>query len=58
MQRIFIRDEAHYRKVTHYIEWNPVKAGLVKTQEWISRLALARLPPAFRYAGVTQLTDC
>jgi len=29
----YIRDEAHYRKVVHYIEWNPVKAGLVKTPE-------------------------
>jgi putative transposase len=29
----YIRDEAHYRKVAHYIEWNPVKAGLVKTPE-------------------------
>lgn len=26
----YIRDEKHYRKVRHYIEWNPVKAGLVK----------------------------
>jgi REP element-mobilizing transposase RayT len=26
----YIRDEAHYRKVVHYIESNPVKAGLVK----------------------------
>jgi putative DNA methylase len=31
----YIRDEAHYRKVVHYIESNPVKAGLVKTpDEW------------------------
>ena len=29
----YVRDEAHYRKVTHYIEWNPVKAGLVKTPD-------------------------
>ena len=29
----YIRDEAHYRKVVHYIEWNPVKAGLVKSPE-------------------------
>ena len=29
----YIRDEAHYRKVVHYIEANPVKAGLVKTPE-------------------------
>ena len=29
----YIRDEAHYRKVVHYIESNPVKAGLVKTPE-------------------------
>jgi len=38
----YIRDEAHYRKVVHYIEWNPVKAGLVKTPgEW--RFSSARL---------------
>lgn len=29
----YIRDEAHYRKVVHYIEWNPVKADLVKSPE-------------------------
>jgi putative DNA methylase len=29
----YIRDEAHYRKVVHYIESNPVKAGLVKSPE-------------------------
>ena len=29
----YIRDEAHYRKVVHYIETNPVKAGLVKSPE-------------------------
>jgi putative transposase len=31
----FMRDEAHFRKAEHYIEWNPVKAGLVKEpQMW------------------------
>ena len=31
----FIRDEEHFRKAVHYIEWNPVKAGLVKSpEEW------------------------
>jgi len=29
----YVRDEAHYRKVIHYIESNPVKAGLVKSLE-------------------------
>lgn len=29
----YLRDEEHYRKVVHYIEWNPVKAGLVQTPE-------------------------
>ncbi len=29
----YIRDEAHYRKVVHYIESNPVKAGLVRSPE-------------------------
>jgi REP-associated tyrosine transposase len=32
----FIRDEEHFRKAVHYIENNPVKAGLVKSPEaWI-----------------------
>jgi putative DNA methylase len=29
----YVRDEAHYRKVVHYIESNPVKSGLAKTPE-------------------------
>lgn len=30
-----MRDEAHFRKAQHTIEWNPVKAGLVKwPQDW------------------------
>ena len=29
----YIRDEAHYRKVVHYIENNPVQAGLVRSPE-------------------------
>jgi len=29
----YIRDEAHYLKVVHYIESNPVKAGLAKTPD-------------------------
>jgi putative transposase len=29
----YIRDEAHYQKIVHYIESNPVKAGLAKTPE-------------------------
>jgi putative transposase len=29
----YIRDETHCRKVVHYIESNPVKAGLVKAPE-------------------------
>src|SRR6266536_1169572 len=32
----YIRDETHYRKVVHYIESNPVKAGLAKSPEhWL-----------------------
>jgi REP element-mobilizing transposase RayT len=31
----FMRDEVHFRKALHYIESNPVKAGLVKdAKEW------------------------
>ncbi len=29
----YMRDETHFRKAQHYIEWNPVKAGWVKTSE-------------------------
>jgi hypothetical protein len=29
----YIRDEEHYRKVVHYIEWNSVRAGLVEWPE-------------------------
>lgn len=29
----YIRDEDHYRKVLHYIEWNPVMARLAKSPE-------------------------
>lgn len=29
----YIRDEAHFRKALHYIEWNPVKAHLVRSPE-------------------------
>jgi putative transposase len=29
----YLRDEEHYCKVVHYIEWNPVKAGLVRSPE-------------------------
>lgn len=29
----FIRDDRHFRDVVNYIEQNPVKAGLVRTQE-------------------------
>jgi putative transposase len=32
----YMRDEAHFLKTVHYIEWNPVKAGLVKeTKQWL-----------------------
>ncbi|MEO7298196.1 MAG: transposase [Verrucomicrobiota bacterium] len=29
----YIRDEEHFRKAVHYIEWNPVKAHLVNSPE-------------------------
>lgn len=29
----YMRDEEHFRKAKHYIEWNPVKAHLVKEPE-------------------------
>jgi putative transposase len=46
----YIRDEDHFRKAIHYIEWNPVKAHLVKTpDEWAFSSAQhksAGVPPA------------
>jgi putative transposase len=40
----YIRDEAHYQKTVHYIENNPVKAGLVKdAKQW--RWSSARWRP-------------
>jgi REP element-mobilizing transposase RayT len=31
----YVRDEEHFRKAKHYIEWNPVKAGLARgPEEW------------------------
>ena len=45
----YIRNETHYRKVVHYIEWNPVKAGLVRTPEqWPcrQRASSRRIPSA------------
>jgi putative DNA methylase len=31
----YMRDEEHFRKARHYVEWNPVKAGLAKLpEEW------------------------
>jgi len=31
----YMRDEEHFNKAKHYIEWNPVKAGLLKQpQDW------------------------
>jgi putative transposase len=29
----YMRDDEHFRKARHYVEWNPVKAGLVKLPE-------------------------
>jgi len=40
----YIRDEEHFRKAVHYIENNPVKAGLVKSpEEWIFGSARHRI---------------
>lgn len=39
----YMRDEAHFRKARHYIEWNPVKAGLARTpEEWAFTSANAK----------------
>ncbi|MGH7994109.1 MAG: REP-associated tyrosine transposase, partial [Limisphaerales bacterium] len=47
----FIRDEEHFRKAVHYIENNPVKAGLVNSpEEWIFGSSCYRSaggPPAY-----------
>lgn len=32
----YMRDEEHFRKAQHYVEWNPVKAGLARhPAEWL-----------------------
>jgi hypothetical protein len=28
-----VRDKDHFKKVVHYTEWNPVKAGIVRAPE-------------------------
>jgi putative DNA methylase len=39
----FIRNEEHFRKTVHYLENNPVKAGLVRSaEEWIFSSAYHR----------------
>ena len=44
----YMRDEEHLRKAKHYIEWNPVKAGLVRTPEaW----AFSSANPQWRWSA-------
>lgn len=44
----YIRDEEHFRKAQHYIEWNPVKAGLVREPEaW----AFGSANPKWQWSG-------
>lgn len=44
----FVRDEAHSRKVQHYIEWNPVKAGLERDPaQW----PFSSLNPRWQWSG-------
>jgi REP element-mobilizing transposase RayT len=45
----FMRDEEHFRKAQHYIEWNPVKAGLVHQPEaW----AFSSANPKWKWSSV------
>jgi len=42
----YLRDDDHYRRVVHYIEYNPVKAGLVQVPEaWVWSSARYRGAP-------------
>jgi putative transposase len=44
----YVRDEDHFRKAQHYIEWNAVKAGLVKTPpDW----PFGSANPKWRWTG-------
>ena len=44
----YMRDEEHFRKAQHYIEWNPVKAGLVKAPaDW----ACSSANPKWQWSG-------
>ena len=43
----WVRDSAELRRITHYIEWNPVKAGFVESPElwpWSSARQVWNLP--------------
>lgn len=51
-----IRDEDHYRKVVHYIEANPVKAGLVKTPDQWS-FSSARFRDEYNRLKITAKPD-
>ena len=44
----YIRDEAHYRKARHYIEANPVKAGLARAAE---QWACSSANPKWQWSG-------
>jgi hypothetical protein len=50
----YMRDEEHFRKAKHYVEWNPVKAHLVRQpEEWAFSSANAkwRWSAVDRYSG-------
>jgi putative transposase len=50
----YIRNESHFRKARHYLEWNPVKAGLVQAPDlWAFSSANPKWQwsPVDRYAG-------
>jgi REP element-mobilizing transposase RayT len=50
----YMRDEAHFRKAQHYIEWNPVKAGLVRTPEaW----TFSSANPKWMWSGAARYAD-
>jgi len=44
----FMRDEEHFRKAQHYIEWNPAKAGLVK---WAHEWPFSSANPKWQWSG-------
>ena len=58
-----VRDEKEFERIVHYIEWNPVTAGLATTPEgfaWSSARPIANLPPHMNSTPILsrEVTKC